>query len=111
MNWVDLIEEQQLAQIIRQSSEKPVVIFKHSTQCGRSSRVKNKLENAVPPPGILFYYLDLLAFRRLSQKIAEDFGIIHQSPQILIIKNGVCIYDEDHDDINMDEIVTEVAMP
>lgn len=93
---IDLIKELSL--------QKPQVIFKHSTRCSTSALAKNRLERSIVPQGIDFYYLDLLAFRQLSNVVAEQFDVYHESPQVLIIKKGVCIYDESHSGIVMDEI-------
>lgn len=70
---------------------------------------KSRLERATAPDGIEFNYLDLIAHRNVSSKIAEEFNIEHASPQVLIIKDGACIYDESHNAINMDEIVEAVG--
>jgi len=104
MNWIALTEEPQLEQIKEQSKQRSVVIFKHSTRCSISSMAKNRLERETPPADIPFYYLDLIAYRSLSNRIAADFQVQHQSPQILIIKNGECIYEESHNGINMQDI-------
>ena len=104
MNWETLTEEAQLENIIEESNRQPVVIFKHSTRCSISSMAKNRLERDTPPEKIKFYYLDLLRYRSVSTKIAEMFQVWHESPQVLVIKNGQCIYDESHNGINMKEI-------
>ena len=109
MNWMELTEEQQLEQIITQSKEKPIVIFKHSTRCSISAMAKNRLERETAPDGISFYYLDLIRFRAISNKIAEDFKVYHQSPQVLVIKNGDCTYEESHNGISMTDIAAEVV--
>jgi bacillithiol system protein YtxJ len=70
---------------------------------------KGRLERSTQPDGIDFNYLDLIAHRNISSKIAEMFSVEHESPQILIIKNGECVYDESHNAISMDEIVEAVA--
>ena len=57
---------------------------------------KNRLDKKDNPDGIDFYYLDLIKHRNISNKIAEDFNVTHQSPQVLVINNGKCIYDESH---------------
>jgi bacillithiol system protein YtxJ len=105
MHWILLTNEIQLQQIIEHSAIKPQVIFKHSTRCSISSMTKNRLERNFQPVTIDFYFLDLLAHRPLSHKIAEVFKIDHESPQILLIKNGHCLYDESHTGISMEEIV------
>ncbi|HMC85085.1 MAG TPA: bacillithiol system redox-active protein YtxJ [Chitinophagaceae bacterium] len=105
MNWNTLTSEIQLQQLTEHSFKKPQVIFKHSTRCGISSMVKTRLERTFQPANIDFYLLDLLAHRPLSFKVAEVFKTEHESPQILLIKNGICVYDESHSGINMTEIV------
>jgi len=109
MNWKEFTTEEALQEIKNRSAEKPQVIFKHSTKCSISSMAKSRLERATAPDGIEFNYLDLIAHRNVSSKIAEEFNIEHASPQVLIIKDGACIYDESHNAINMDEIVEAVG--
>ncbi|MDP3393613.1 bacillithiol system redox-active protein YtxJ [Sediminibacterium sp.] len=109
MNWIPLTELDQLDNISKKSFEAPQVIFKHSTRCSISSMALNRLERETPPSNIDFYYLDLIKFRTISGLIAERFNVYHESPQILVIKNGECIYDESHQGINMNEIAEQVA--
>ena len=104
MNWKSLQSEEQLNTIIADSNTVPQVIFKHSTRCGISSMAKNRLDKKDAPEGINFYLLDLLRYRQLSNKIASDFGIRHQSPQVLVIDKGKCIFDESHSGISFDDI-------
>lgn len=104
MNWIPLRSIEELEQIILLSQQKPLVIFKHSTRCNISSVAKNRLEKSSVPNEIPFYYLDLISFRKVSNTIAERFGIMHESPQILLIKNGKCVYDESHMGIDMEDI-------
>ena len=106
MNWIPLTTESQLSEIKESSVTKPVVIFKHSTRCSISAVAKSRLERAAAPETISFYYLDLIKFRDISNRIATDFNIPHESPQILLIRNGECVYDESHSGISMDEIVS-----
>ncbi len=109
MNWIDLSNEAQLETIKQESATQPVVIFKHSTRCSISVMAKNRLDKSAQPEGIKFYYLDLLQHRNISNKIAEDFHVHHESPQVLLIKNGECIYDESHNGIYLDEIVEQAG--
>ncbi|WP_276133686.1 bacillithiol system redox-active protein YtxJ [Polluticoccus soli] len=108
MKWAQLTTEEQLDAIKNESAEKPVVIFKHSTRCSISTMAKSRLERAEAPEDVTFYYLDLIQFRPVSNKIAEVFDVHHESPQVLVIKNGECVYDESHNGISMDEIVEQV---
>lgn len=107
MNWIDLQDETQLERIKESSKDRPQIIFKHSTRCSISSMAKNRLDKATAPTGIDFHFLDLLKHRSLSNKIAEDFNVYHESPQVLLIKDAECIYDESHNGISIDEIVEQ----
>jgi bacillithiol system protein YtxJ len=105
MNWIKLDSENQLDEIREKSTTRPQVIFKHSTRCSTSALVKNRLERNQPPDSIDFYYLDLINFRPISNKVSDTFMIHHESPQVLLIRDGKCVYDESHMGITMDEIV------
>lgn len=108
MNWITLTDIAQLNEIYTNSYQKTAVIFKHSTRCSISSMVLHRLERAAVPAGIDFYLLDLIRHRNISHMIAEKFSVYHESPQVLLIKNGECVYDESHNGINMDEIVSQL---
>ncbi|MCX6323443.1 MAG: bacillithiol system redox-active protein YtxJ [Sphingobacteriales bacterium] len=109
MSWIRLTSPEQLEEIRQLSGSVPQVIFKHSTRCSISSMVQNRLERSGLPQGIQFYHLDLLAYRNLSDQIAADFKVDHQSPQVLLIRNGECVYEESHQGISMNELVEQVA--
>lgn len=109
MNWIHLTNISTIDQIIKDSFDKPQVIFKHSTRCSISSMALNRLEREETPTNANFYYLDLLSYRNISNAIADKFNVYHESPQILIIRNGECTYDESHQGINMSEIAEQVA--
>ncbi|MCW3463877.1 bacillithiol system redox-active protein YtxJ [Chitinophaga nivalis] len=109
MNWKTLTSDEQLTEINEASAHQPIVIFKHSTRCSISSMAKSRLERAVAPTGLTFYYLDLIAHRDVSNKIADTWRIPHESPQVLLIRNGVCVYDESHNGIRMEEIEEKAA--
>ncbi len=108
MEWKTLSEPDQLNQLIKDSFLKPVVIFKHSTRCSISHMAKNRLERGSAPQGIDFYYLDLISYRSLSNLISEKFSVYHESPQILLIRHGECIYDESHNGIDLIELETQL---
>ena len=105
MQWIPLENEAQLARIKEQSANRPQVILKYSTRCSISAVAKNRLDKGNLPETIDFHFLDLLAWRSLSNKIAEDFRVYHESPQVLLIKNGQCVYNESHLSIDPDELL------
>jgi bacillithiol system protein YtxJ len=97
MNWNKLTDETQLATIKEESAQQPVLIFKHSTTCSISAMAYSRMErNWKDDAGIKPYYLDLLRFRSISNRLASEFGVEHESPQVLLIHNGECVYDASH---------------
>lgn len=100
--WIDLNSLGQLDDIENKSSEKPQIIFKHSTRCGISRMVKNQFESdyRVSKDQADLYYLDLLNYREISNQIAQKFGVYHESPQLLVIKNGEVKIHNSHGGIN-----------
>jgi bacillithiol system protein YtxJ len=109
INWIPLTFMGQLDEIVAFSNQKPVVIFKHSTRCSISSMVKSRLERSESPEGVDFYYLDLIQYRPVSNQVAEEFSVWHESPQLLLINKGECTYDESHTGISMDELIAELS--
>ena len=106
IQWIPLSSEGQLEDIVQQSNDVPCLIFKHSTRCSISSMAKSRLEKSwdFSADDIKPYYLDLIAFRDVSNAIVEKFGVYHESPQALLIRNGECTYDASHLDISVQEL-------
>ncbi|MEO6221123.1 MAG: bacillithiol system redox-active protein YtxJ, partial [Ginsengibacter sp.] len=104
MNWIPLQTEEQIDEIISNSGKTPQVIFKHSIRCSISSMAKNRLDKNTQPEGIDFYFLDIINNRAISNKIAKEFDVHHQSPQLLLINGGQCVYNESHSGIQMEDI-------
>ena len=97
MNWSPLQTLEQLQSITAESKEKPVLIFKHSRTCSISRATLDRLErNWKDETGAKLYFLDLLTYREISNRIASDFGVVHESPQVLIIKDGKSVFDRSH---------------
>lgn len=100
LDWKALTDLGQLDEIVDLSNTKPVAIFKHSTRCSISRMALKQFENEFNlQDKIDIYFLDLLNYREISNEIANRFNVMHQSPQILLIKNGKAIYHDSHSDI------------
>lgn len=84
----------------------PCLLFKHSTRCSISAIAKHRLEADwdLPETAVKPYFLDLIAYRRLSNQVAESFAVRHESPQVLLIHEGRCVYDASHLDISLEAI-------
>lgn len=104
-SWIRLEASAKVDDAIASSNEKPIAFFKHSTRCGISVQVKTGLEEKwdLDTADLDFYYLDLLEYREISNYISEKTGVIHQSPQLIIIKNDKVIYKDSHFSINYDK--------
>jgi bacillithiol system protein YtxJ len=109
-HWKVLDHVDLLSDIAKQSQHRPQVLFKHSTRCSISTMAMNRLlrlddafyNNAD------FYYLDLIAHRDVSASIAEQFHVHHESPQVIVLKQGDATYDASHMEITVAELVSEV---
>lgn len=103
MNWIELTSIEQLEAIRTESKERPVVIFKHSTRCSISRTALDRLERnwkAEEVSDVNVYYLDLLTYRSVSNQISESFLIEHESPQLLLLRDGNVIYHRSHFEID-----------
>lgn len=111
MTWQKLTDISQLAQLNEESGQTPVGIFKHSTRCSISATALDRLERnwskAQDTEAVSMYYLDLLAHRDISNAIAEKYGIPHESPQFILLKNGEAVYHESHYGIDLGEILEQ----
>src|ERR1700754_3434329 len=101
MNWIHLIHEDQIEEIRNRSRTRPQVIFKHSIRCGISSMALSRLERTYTPMNADFYLLDIISYRSISNLVAAEFDVHHESPQVLVISNEECVYDESHSGINI----------
>ena len=107
MDWISLKDNRQLDEIIAESRIKPVLIYKHSTRCNISRSTLDRLErkwDVSVVGGIKRYFLDLISYRDVSNRIAEIFNVEHHSPQILVISDGRSILDLSHYEIDFDQI-------
>jgi bacillithiol system protein YtxJ len=105
IGWRQLTDLGQLNEIVTTSTENPILIFKHSTRCGISRMVLRRFENEFDlEEKIIPYFLDLLEHRDISNAIAQQFNVTHQSPQILIIEDGKAVYNTSHDSIEASKL-------
>jgi bacillithiol system protein YtxJ len=105
MNWIILNSEDQFHELLKNSSERPQLIYKHSSRCNLSAVIKDSLENEDAPEGIDYYFLDIISTRPLSNKIAKELHVHHESPQVLVVKDGKCVFEESHFAIRMEDII------
>ncbi len=101
INWIPLTNLEQLATIKSESETEFVLIFKHSTRCGISRMVIKQFENlfTAEMKKLKVYYLDLLNHRNISDEIGYSFQVVHQSPQLIVVRNGVTVTHSSHNEI------------
>ena len=101
--WNHINSEADLEKAVEESHNKKVAIFKHSTRCFISKTVLKNFEKEVAESDkdVSFYFLDLLAHRDLSNKIADDLGVQHQSPQLIVLENGNAVKNASHQSISL----------
>ena len=113
MNWIEIKSKEDLDQISEKSFQDNlgVAIFKHSTRCSISSVAKTRLSDSWDfKENLPIYYLDLLSYRDLSNLIAEKFNVFHESPQLIVVKDGKAIYSASHLSISVKKIHQELEI-
>jgi bacillithiol system protein YtxJ len=111
MNWESLADIRQIEEIKNLSKEIPVLIYKHSSRCSTSSMILHRLERSWKAEDAKVFkpfFLDLIAYRNISNAIASVFNVEHESPQILIIDKGNSIHDWSHFEINYQTILDSI---
>ena len=107
MRWNNLRSVEQIEKIRAESKKNPVLIFKHSTRCNISRTSLDRLERnwkEEEMENVTLYFLDLLSYREISSRIAEEFGVDHESPQVIIIRDERPTYDRSHFEIDYQHI-------
>ncbi len=106
VKFFTLDKMEQFDEIDEISQTKPVVLFKHSIRCSISRMALKQFdaEFNYPEEKIEWYLLDLLNHRDLSNEIASRYNVVHQSPQIVVIRNGKAVFNESHDSIAAEDL-------
>lgn len=107
--WKNLTEERQIQEIIELSHEKPQLIFKHSTRCSISVMAKSRMDTEWNLENVEPWYLDLLSYRNVSNAVASQLGIQHESPQAILLKDGVVVHHASHNAISVRDIAKHVS--
>ena len=109
VNWIPLTNLAQLSDIENMSHVKPIVIFKHSTRCSISRFSLKQFEREYDlDETVDAFFLDLIEHRDVSNEIANKFGVYHESPQLILIKNGKAVYNVSHSDISAEALKSKI---
>ncbi|KAA6432759.1 bacillithiol system redox-active protein YtxJ [Dyadobacter flavalbus] len=102
MNWITINSEEEVQNIYK--SDNYAIIYKHSPRCMTSLMAYRQLKSdvsTVPDVEIPLYIVDVIKNRKESMAIANNFNVEHESPQILVVKNGQCLYDASHEAVSL----------
>jgi bacillithiol system protein YtxJ len=107
MNWITLTSEKEVQDLFK--SDEYALIYKHSPRCMTSLMAfKSMKSGSEADYSIPFYIVDVIQNRDISRLVAETFSVRHESPQILIVKDGQCVYDISHESIVLRDVVTKI---
>lgn len=109
-DWKSLESMDALAEIVADRSDAIFVLFKHSTRCGVSGTILHRLIREWPFQAgeVNFYYLDLIRYRDISNAIAQQLQVQHESPQIIVLKNGQVVFDASHYQIDAEVLKEKI---
>ena len=111
MNWNILNSIDQLLKIDEKSKNKIQILFKHSTRCSVSTFAKRILENEYNDSikeQFDVYYIDLISYRDVSNEIANRYKVEHESPQLIVIKEGVAVFTSSHSDVSFEKVLASL---
>ncbi len=113
INWTSVKHPTQIDEIVELSRQKTCLIYKHSPTCSISSMARHRLEGSwdFQEQDLATFFVDVVYDRPLSQQMAQTFGVRHESPQILVIKDGQCIHHSSHLDISVRDLKGVVESP
>jgi bacillithiol system protein YtxJ len=105
-NWILLTTKEQLQQSLQHSHDRVQVYFKHSTRCIISKMVLKNFEEQWSdlPDNVDLLFIDLLQFRELSNSLAEQLHVKHESPQVIVVRDGKTVYHASHDSIHTQDV-------
>lgn len=104
--WTQLNSDDQLQAAMQASHERPQIFFKHSTRCIISKMVLKNFEESwsALPSNVDTHFLDLLQYREISNGLSAQLHVKHESPQVIVVRNGKAIYHASHDSINTTDV-------
>lgn len=107
IKWNQLEDTEAVDNVLKASSAKDQIVFKHSPRCSISVMALEKLEAAENIPDLDYYMIDVLNSRSVSLYLADKIDLIHQSPQLIQLREGACIMDKSHWEVDINSILTK----
>lgn len=99
MNWNEITTLEEWKAVLARSSDRGQVVLKHSTTCPVSANALHEYEQYLesrPNEQIDYTLVKVIESRPVSNQIAEDLGVKHESPQIIFLKDGEKYWTASH---------------
>jgi bacillithiol system protein YtxJ len=90
--------------LIERSKERPVVIFKHSLTCPVSAGAYDQMAEFAGEVALV----EVQQARELSREIENRLGLAHESPQVIVLRNGQVVWNASHFKITADAVTEAV---
>lgn len=102
-----MTSSEQLHEALHSSDSKALLIFKHSTRCPISAAAYRQVENYLngqPNEQVDYALIDVIANRPVSNEAADTLGVKHESPQVILVRQGKPVWHTSHSLITTDEL-------
>jgi len=94
-----------LENLLTDSRQKPVIVFKHSNACSISARAYREMEKFEGQVNIL----EVQSAREVSRELANLTGIRHETPQVIVLRDGKAVWNASHFDVTAGDVAKAVA--
>jgi bacillithiol system protein YtxJ len=103
-HFVRITDRKSFEELASRSKERPVVIFKHSLTCPISSAAYEQMAEFDGPVALV----EVQRARELSTEIENRLGVAHESPQVIVLRNGQVVWNASHFKITADAVAEAV---
>ena len=101
---------QELEQILDESCQRQIILFKHSTTCPISSRAWQEVQNFIKESSdeVLVGMIKVIESRSVSSQVTEKLGLKHQSPQVLLVLGRKVLWHASHQEVTQAKLIKAV---
>jgi len=103
-NFAPVTDVEALDDLLARSHAAPVIIFKHSTTCPISARAHGQMSQVATGAGGQISLVIVQRAQELSRRVAEQTGLQHESPQVIVLRNGGVVWSASHFDITTEAV-------
>jgi bacillithiol system protein YtxJ len=105
-NLTSLERLEQLDRLIIESQAQPVLLFKHSYTCGVSAEALDELITHLNEdnPDVRYAMVTVQTHRDISNAVSAKFGVRHETPQALLVRDGRVVWSASHFRVNAEEL-------